>query len=114
MKEGYKLRDIILMAILGVVFAIIYLAVCYIGDACCILLAPAGLSELGYEPIYGVWFMAATLAAFIIQKPGVALITELLAAVIENASGQFRRYQRGPDRYHPGRRRGVGLPALPL
>ena len=86
-KESWKLRDVIMMAILGVVFAIIYLAVCYIGDACCIALTPLGLSELGYEPIYGVWFMAATLAGFIIQKPGVALVTELLAALIEMLLG---------------------------
>ena len=87
MNRKWKLRDVIMIAILGVVFAIIYLAVCYIGDACCIALAPFGLSELGYEPIYGVWFMAATLAAFIIQKPGVAIVAELLAAIIEMLLG---------------------------
>ena len=46
-----------------------------------------GLSPFGFEIIYGVWFMAATLAAYIIRKPGVALVTEVLASAIELLMG---------------------------
>ncbi len=75
------------MAIFGVVFAGIYLGVFYLGMAISTALTPAGLSADGFELIYGVWFMAATLAAYIIRKPGVAIITEVLASVIEMLMG---------------------------
>ena len=83
----WELKDVIMMAILGVVFAAFYLAVFQGGLALSTALTPAGLSAFGFEIIYGVWFMAATLAAYIIRKPGVALITELLAAAVELLMG---------------------------
>lgn len=75
------------MAILGVVFAAVYLAVFYGGLAISTALTPFGLSAFGFELIYGVWFMAATLAAYIIRKPGAALIAEVLAASVELLMG---------------------------
>lgn len=86
-KETWKLRDIIMMGILGVIFAAVYLAVFYGGLSISTALTPFGLSNFGFEIIYGVWFMAATLAAYIIRKPGVALVAELLAASIELLMG---------------------------
>jgi energy-coupling factor transport system substrate-specific component len=86
-REALKLRDVILMAILGVVFGLVYMAVFYGGLAISTALTPMGLSAFGFELIYGVWFMAATLAAYIIRKPGVAIITEVLAAVMELLMG---------------------------
>lgn len=85
--KHWELRDVILMAILGVVFSAVYLAVFQGGLALSTVLAPAGLGNFGFEIIYGVWFMAATLAAYIIQKPGVALITEVLASAVELLMG---------------------------
>lgn len=87
MVKSWKLKDVILMAIFGVVFAAIYLAIFYGGLAISTALTPMGLSAFGFELIYGVWFMAATLAAYIIRKPGVALITEVLAAFVELLMG---------------------------
>ena len=52
-----------------------------------VALTPLGLSAFGFELIYGVWFMAATIAAYIIRKPGAALITEVLASAIELLMG---------------------------
>lgn len=86
-KTKWELRDVILMAILGVVFAAVYLAVFQGGLALSAALTTFGLSNFGFEVIYGVWFMAATLAAYIIQKPGAALVTEMLAAAIELLMG---------------------------
>ena len=85
--ETWKLKDFIMMAILGVVFAAVYMAVFQGGLALSTALTPFGLSNFGFEIIYGVWFMAATLAAYIIRKPGVALITEMLASAIELLMG---------------------------
>ena len=70
-KRTWELKDVILMAIFGVVFSAVYLAVFQGGLALSTALAPMGLSPFGFEIIYGVWFMAATLAAYIIRKPGV-------------------------------------------
>ena len=69
------------------VFAAIYLAVFNGGMVISTALTPLGLSAFGFELIYGVWFMAATLAAYIIRKPGVALLTEILASVVELLMG---------------------------
>ena len=85
--KAWELKDIIMMAILGVVFSAVYLAVFDGGVLLSTLLAPAGLGNFSFEIIYGVWFMAATLAAYIIRKPGVALLTEVLASAIELRMG---------------------------
>lgn len=88
MKENtWKLKDVIMVAIIGVIFAAVYMAVFYGGLAISTVLTPIGLSAFGFELIYGVWFMASTLAAYIIRKPGVALIAELLASAIELLMG---------------------------
>ena len=90
MKQGKntrELKDVIRMAILGVVFAAVYMAVFQGGLAISTALTPLGLSSFGFEIIYGVWFMAATLAAYIIRKPGAALIAEVLASAIELLMG---------------------------
>ena len=76
-----------MMAILGFVFSAVYLAVFDGGVVLSTLLAPTGLSNFAFEIVYGVWFMAATLAAYIIRKPGVALATEVLASVVELLMG---------------------------
>lgn len=86
-KKNWELKDVIMMAILGVVFSAVYLAVFQGGLALSTALTPVGLAPFGFELIYGVWFMAATLAAYIIRKPGVALVTEVLASFIELLMG---------------------------
>lgn len=83
----WKLNDVILMAILATIFAAVYLGVFYLGLGLQTILMPYGLAPFGFEVIYGVWFMAATIAAYIIRKPGAALITEVLAAAIELLMG---------------------------
>lgn len=87
MKQQWKLKDVILMAVLGTVFAAVYLAIFYTGLTLQTALTPAGLAPFGFEIIYGVWFMAATIAAYIIRKPGAAFTTEVLAAAIELLMG---------------------------
>lgn len=85
--KKWKLRDVILLSILGVLFAAVYLAVFDVGLVLSTLLTPSGLSKFAFELIYGIWFMAAVVAAYIIRKPGVALIAELLASAIELLMG---------------------------
>lgn len=82
-----ELRDVILMASFGIIFAIVYLAVFNVGMVISTALATSGLGDFSFDIIYGVWFMAGTLAAYIIRKPGAGLIAEVLASVVELMMG---------------------------
>jgi len=74
MSKGLKLTDILVTVVIAVVFAIIYRLW---GDVSTVVkLAGFQLDQL----IYGVWFMAATVAMLIIRKPGIALLAEIAAA----------------------------------
>lgn len=86
-KYHWELKDVIMMAVLGVVFAAVYMAVFHLGTLLSTGLAAFGLSNFAFEMVYGVWFMAGTLAAYIIRKPGAGLVAELLAATIELLMG---------------------------
>jgi energy-coupling factor transport system substrate-specific component len=88
-KKGWQLKDVIMIGILGVIFAAIYLGAFYLSQPIGVALTPLGLAPFSLEVVYGVWFMAATIAAFIMQKPGVAFVTEVLAAFLELLMGNF-------------------------
>src|SRR5690606_13953956 len=83
MTKYWKLKEIVLMSILGVVFGIIYLAFFLVGQGIRNILAPFGLGPLGYEIIFGIWFIVSIIAAYIIRKPGVAFTAEVIAGITE-------------------------------
>lgn len=83
MTKHWKLKEIVLMSILGVIFGIIYLAFFLVGQGIRNILAPFGLAPFGYEIIFGIWFIVSIVAAYIIRKPGVAFTAELIAGVTE-------------------------------
>jgi energy-coupling factor transport system substrate-specific component len=87
--NSWKLKEIILVAMICIVFGVVYLAAVYLASFIATALTPAGLSPLGNEIVFGVWFMAATLAGYILQKPGVAIVAEVIAAVIEVLLGNW-------------------------
>ena len=87
--NAWKLKDIIFVTMLCVVFGVVYLGGVYLASSIGTALTPMGLSMLGNEIVFGVWFMAATLAAYIIQKPTVAIVAEVLAALIEVLMGNM-------------------------
>lgn len=72
------LTDILVTVIIAVVFGIVYRLWGPVNDS--LKLFPLQVNEL----MYGMWFIAATVAFLIIRKPGVALIAETAAA-----SGEF-------------------------
>ncbi len=84
---NWKLKDILMVAIVGVLFSFLFLAADYAGALLTAVLTPIGYGPLGYQLIYGLWFMAATFATYIIQKKGVGIVAEMLAAVIETMMG---------------------------
>ena len=53
------------------------------------LLMPVGMASLGYEPFYGIYFMAAAFGVYVMRKPGSGLIAEMLAAILECLFGNF-------------------------
>ncbi|MGG1632710.1 ECF transporter S component [Rossellomorea sp. NRS-1567] len=73
-----KLTDILVTVVISIGFGIIY----KLWGPVYNLLKPFGLHA--DQLIYGMWFMAATVAFLIIRKPGVALLAEIAAS-----SGEF-------------------------
>ncbi|WP_226674777.1 ECF transporter S component [Rossellomorea aquimaris] len=73
-----KLTDILVTVVISIMFGVIY----KLWGPLYNVLKPIGLHADQF--IYGMWFMAATVAFLIIRKPGVALLAEIAAS-----SGEF-------------------------
>ncbi|MCA1058670.1 ECF transporter S component [Rossellomorea aquimaris] len=73
-----KLTDILVTVVISIMFGVIY----KLWGPFYNLMKPIGLHADQF--IYGMWFMAATVAFLIIRKPGVALLAEIAAS-----SGEF-------------------------
>lgn len=82
MLNRWKLKEIVLVSILSVVFAVVYLLFVHIGNLWAGLIGP-----IAYEWIFGIWFIVSIIAAYIIRKPGAAFLSEVLAATIEMMIG---------------------------
>lgn len=87
--EKWKLKDVLLIAVSAVLFGVIYLGCTYAGGVLYGILTPAGMGSLGYEPFYGIYFMAGAFGVYVMRKPGSGLIAELLAAVLECLYGNY-------------------------
>lgn len=88
-KGGWKLQEIIFVAMLCIVFGVVYLIAVYAAAAMVAAFTPTGIGPMGNEIVFGIWFMVSTLAAYIIQRPGVALVSEVIAALIEVLLGNM-------------------------
>ncbi len=86
---SWKLKEVLLMAISAVTFGVVYLGMVYLGAALTGALTPSGWGILGYEPFYGVWFMAATFVIYVVRKPGIGIVAEMLAALLEVLMGNM-------------------------
>lgn len=75
-------REIVIVAAIGVVFGVLYLAWVQIW-----LFIQGLVGPLAQEVLFGFWFVASVLAAYIIRKPGAAFIAEVVAAVAEVMTG---------------------------
>ncbi|UUZ84267.1 ECF transporter S component [Paenibacillus sp. P26] len=82
MSKGLKLTDILVTVVIAVVFAVVYRLW---GDVSNIAKLVPGL-QLD-QLIYGLWFIASSVAYLIIRKPGVALLAEAAAASGELLAG---------------------------
>lgn len=80
--SGWTMREILIVAVLGAVFAVLYLAWVQVW-----LIAQAVFGAVTMDVVMGFWFVAPIVAAAIIRKPGAALIAEVLAGVVEVLMG---------------------------
>lgn len=77
-SNALNLREIVVMSSISVVFGVLYLAWIFFSQIITGLFGPV-VSGL----ITGFWIMAPIVCAYIIRKPGVALIAEMIAAGTE-------------------------------
>lgn len=75
--KGLKLSDVLVTVLLALVIGVVY----HFWSSVYNLFSP--LFFQADELVYGMWFIAATLAFLLIRKPGVALLAELAAAHVE-------------------------------
>lgn len=74
MQKGLKLTDILVTIIIALIFGLVY----KLWGPLYGIVSTFGLQI--EQLIYGMWFIAATVAFLIIRKPGVALLAEVAAA----------------------------------
>ena len=76
--NSWKLKEIVVMSVLAVVFAVVYLAFLPVGKILVGFFGP-----IGYDLIFGIWFIVSIIVAYIIRKPGAAFLSETIAATVE-------------------------------
>lgn len=73
--SAWTLRETLIVAVIGLVFAVLYLGWVQVW-----LIAQALLGPVTMDVVMGFWFVASMVAAAVIRKPGVAFAAEVLAA----------------------------------
>lgn len=81
---SWKLNEIVVLVVLSIAIGVLFWAWTFIAA----LAKPLGAIGLDYL-LAGVWFIAGTLVAFIIRRPGAALLGEVLAAILEGFITQW-------------------------
>ncbi|WP_404864107.1 ECF transporter S component [Georhizobium sp. MAB10] len=77
-SNSWTLREILIVAFLGAVFGVLYLAWVQVW-----LITQAIFGPVTMDVVMGFWFIVSIIAAAIIRKPGAALLSEVLAAVVQ-------------------------------
>ncbi|MHA7964309.1 ECF transporter S component [Paenibacillus sp. CAU 1782] len=80
-KKGLTLTDVLVTIVIAVVLGVIYKLWGPMYD----VVKPFGTHA--EQTIYGMWFIAGTLAFLIIRKPGVAILAEVAAATVSALLG---------------------------
>lgn len=79
----WELRDLVLIAVLGAVFGFLYWALVQAWSGLQVAMGPFG--DLAQNVLIGGWMVVAPLAIYILRRPGVGIVTEILAAFVEFA-----------------------------
>lgn len=78
----WTLKETLVVAMTGVVFAFLYLAWVQLW-----LLVQALTGPLAMDAMFGFWFIAAVFAAYVVRKPGAAFVAEVITAVVQVLAG---------------------------
>lgn len=82
-KAVFHLRDIILLALIAIIFGVIYYAAGFVYNGLTVLLTPLGYGPAANDITMGIWCMAGPLAGFLLRLPGASFLGELLGAAVE-------------------------------
>lgn len=74
----WTLRETLIVAVLGAVFGVLYLGWVQVW-----LVLQAIFGPITMDVVMGFWFVVSIIAAAIIRKPGVALVSEVMAAAVQ-------------------------------
>jgi energy-coupling factor transport system substrate-specific component len=80
--SSWNQREIVVVAAIGVVFGIVYLAWVQLW-----LIAQGLIGPLALDLFFGLWCVASIIAAYAVRRPGAAFFAEVVAAVAEVATG---------------------------
>lgn len=86
--QSWQLKDIILSSLIAVFFAIICFGVVhFVAFTVTPLLAPIGFGDLAMEIVFGIFFMSAVFAPYIMRKPGIATVVGTLTGAVQILMG---------------------------
>ncbi|WP_371059959.1 ECF transporter S component [Rhodosalinus sp. 5P4] len=77
-QSVWTMRETLIIAVLGTVFGVLYLGWVQVW-----LVLQAIFGAVTMDVVMGFWFIVSIIAAAIIRKPGVALVSEVMAAAVQ-------------------------------
>lgn len=80
-QRGLTLHETVLLAVLAAVFGFLYWAFVQAWGALQVMMGPFG--DVAQNVLAGSWIVVAPLAVYIVRKPGVGIVVEILAALVE-------------------------------
>ncbi len=83
---GWNTLDIVMVAIIGVIFSILYWAY---NQLFAFLWPFVSASPITVQVFVGFWFIGGIVAGYIIQKPGAAFLGEVIAALVSMLLGSI-------------------------
>lgn len=81
--RGWPLRELVMIAVLGVVFGFLYWALVQAWGGLRVVMGPFG--DLAQNVLIGGWMVVAPLAIYIVRRPGAGVVAEVLGAFVEFA-----------------------------
>ena len=88
-KQRWSLQEVVLLAFIAFIFGAVLMGGGYIYAPLKALLVVYGYKPFANELLFGIWTMAAPVAAMIIKRPGAGVLGEVLAALAEMLYGSY-------------------------
>ena len=83
MSKRYQLKEVILLALIGIIFGVIYYAGDFLYNGLSIVLTPVGLGPMANDITMGLWCMAGPMEAMLLRRPAASFLGEFLGAAGE-------------------------------